>query len=439
MLLPPRRSPLVKFALPRFEQSFSDLLSVRRQIDLFDQALIEDVFEQIMWFERTERDYEEFERTARAAYHFLEQGSQTKHKSVAQAFLVMADKIIPAMNRCVEARREAEKAKDGDADIRIKKYLEYYKTMYEGLIPVACGPVVLAFALAKGIKDKAFVPAGDGKINPKVLNKMEKWLVYPENRLSRGLNSHVRNAYAHESYKILDDAQVQLWDVDLHNPKRSWGPEVWHLDRIIKQCDHLWVNALGIVCALALYDVNNRSTMEAHGWTTRPEPPSLRRHELEMVVSSISNRLGFRLEHIAVTDGRVGISLSTQLQGIDQEAKLMLGGDTWVDLYKVKMWYEERRVIDQLTIMLYRLAPYFETLFEVSVDVASPDKTPLGRLVTDFDTLIGLRLPNAKAQTVDKIRHVFRQDTLGGSMTFVEMEGTPRFVGRVPAARNRVP
>jgi hypothetical protein len=141
---------------------------------------------------------------------------------------------------------------EDDADTRIKKYLEYYKVMYEGLLPLICAPVVHAFATAKHVKDKAFIPKGDGKVGLNALNKMGKWLIYPENRLAIGLNSHIRNAYAHESYRILDDARLELWDQDPYHPNRSWGPEVWSLDQLAKLCDQLWVNALGITCASAI-------------------------------------------------------------------------------------------------------------------------------------------------------------------------------------------
>lgn len=83
--------------------------------------------------------------------------------------------------------------------------------------------------------------------------------------------------------------------------------------------------------------------------------------------------------------------------------------------------------------MLHRLIPYFETQSEVSIHVASPDDAPLGVLNTDFPTLIGLQLTNTKPETVESIRHVFKIDTLGDCVTFVEKEGAPRFVGKGPA------
>ena len=110
-----------------------------------------------------------------------------------------------------------------------------------------------------------------------------------------------------------------------------------------------------------------------------------------------------------------------------------MGFKSYTDLFKIPMRSEEKRVIDQLTIMLHRLIPYFETQNEVSIDIVSPDDISLGSLITDFRTLIGLQLKDAKPETVESVRQVFKTDTLGGCTTFVEKEGVPRFVGRGPA------
>ena len=63
----------------------------------------------------------------------------------------------------------------------------------------------------------------------------------------------------------------------------------------------------------------------------------------------------------------------------------------------------------------------------------SPDDISLGSLVIYFRTLIGLQLRDAKPETVESVRQVFKTDTLGGGTTFVEKEGAPGFVGRGPA------
>jgi len=78
------QSPIARLALAGFHRTFDDLLSVQAFMTPFSRSLLENIFEMIMWFGRTKDDYENFERTARVAYLFLENGSHVKHKPVAQ-------------------------------------------------------------------------------------------------------------------------------------------------------------------------------------------------------------------------------------------------------------------------------------------------------------------------------------------------------------------
>jgi len=419
------QSPIARLALSAFHRTFDDLLNVQSFMTPFSRSLIENIFEMIMWFGRTKGDYDNFERTARVTYLFLENGSQVKHRPVAQQFYAVINKVIPALNSSRQAQAEANQMPKDNPDARIEKYLAYYKVMYEGLLPFICAPVIYAFGIANNIKDEAFSPSSDGKVGLNTIPKMNKWLAYTENRLAIGLNGHLRNAYAHNNYKILDDGQVELWD-------RSWGPEIWHLDQLTKICDQLWVNALGIICGLVLYDINNFRMVESRGWVSPMQAPRLRRQELHTVIESIADELGFYLRKVESLPNGVSITLHTKSKGIDQEGELYMGFKSHTDLFKIPMWSEEKRVIDQLTIMLHRLIPYFETQNEVSIDIVSPDNISLGSLVIDFRTVIGLQLKDAKPETVESVRQVFKTDTLGGCTTFVEKEGAPRFVGRGP-------
>lgn len=264
------QSPIARLALSAFRRTFDDLLSVQSFMTPFSRSLLENIFEMIMWFGRTKDDYDNFERTARVAYLFLENGSQVKHKPVALQFYAVIDKVIPALNSSRQAQAEANQTPKDNPDARIEKYIAYYKVMYEGLLPIVCAPVIYAFGTAKNIKDKAFSPNSDGKVDLNTISKMNKWLAYAENRFAIGLNGHLRNAYAHNNYKILDDGQVELWN-------RSWGPEIWHLDQLTKICDQLWANALGIICGLVLYDINNFRIVESRGWVLPMQAPRLRR------------------------------------------------------------------------------------------------------------------------------------------------------------------
>lgn len=184
-------SPLVKLSLIYFHQSFGDLLSVRALISDFTRSLIEGLFERITWFGRTKQDYQNFERTARACYSFLEQGEKVKPKDIAQQFALIVEKIIPASNDSAKAGSEAAQLPDSDPDSQIIKYLEFYKVMYERLVPIICSTIIYAFGISKNSKEKAFIPMDDGKVSLKAVDKMEKLLNYPENRLAIGINSHI--------------------------------------------------------------------------------------------------------------------------------------------------------------------------------------------------------------------------------------------------------
>ncbi|MBA7648801.1 hypothetical protein ES703_56591 [subsurface metagenome] len=96
------------------------------------------------------------------------------------------------------------------------------------------------------------------------------------------------------------------------------------------------------------------------------------------------------------------------------------------------LWYKERRVIDQLTIMLHRLIPYFDNKSKVSIKVNSWDKKSLGILNTDFSTVISLQLTNFNPKTIENIRHLFKLDTLADCITYIEKKADPIYVGRKP-------
>jgi hypothetical protein len=273
----PHHSPIVLLAFSQFQREFADLINANALITDFSRALIDGIFENVMWFDRTVIDYREFIRTARAAYHFIFEGNKTKPKEIAQQYSLIIDNIIPALNTAGLALNEAKSVPAENQDDKIRKYLNSYKVMYEGLLSFICGPVIYAFGISKHTKNKVFVPDENGKISFKCLFEMEKLLIYSENRLVRGLNNHIRNAYAHENYKILDDGNVELWDPNPYKPKKPWGPEVWSLKKLIHLNNELWINALGIICALILYDINNRELATRLGWITPKPFPQFRR------------------------------------------------------------------------------------------------------------------------------------------------------------------
>jgi hypothetical protein len=428
----PQRSPLALLAFPLFQSDFGDLLNSDSLITDFTRALIDGIFESIIWFGRTDKDYKQFERTARAAYHFLQEGTKAKPREIAQQYFLIADKIIPALNSSGLALNEAKNVSSEYSDDQIRKYLEAYKVMYEGLLRVICAPVIYAFGVAKRVKEKDFIPDENGKINLSALKTMEKLIVYSDNRLAIGLNNHVRNAYSHENYKILDDAKVELWDPNPYKPKKSWGPEIWTLEKLVELNTKLWVNVLGITCSLVLYDIKNRRSATARGWTMPQQRPQLRREELNDTIDNIANNLGFYMKGLTESDNRISITLSPKLKGIDQDSKLYMGYKDHSRLYKVRMWYEKKRIIDQLTRMLITLVPYIKAESEILINIVSHEGESLGALSVDFPVIVGLNLTDTDSDTVDSIRSIYKTDTIGENVTYVEKKGVPRLAGIGP-------
>ena len=182
-----------------------------------------------------------------------------------------------------------------------------------------------------------------------------------------------------------------------------------------------------------MYDVNNRRIMEDRGWISSIPTPPLRRKEINATVDSLANELGFYMDSLEIVPNHISLNLRTKSKGIELDAEQIMGYKTHTEYLKIPIWYEERRVIDQLTKMLHRLIPYFEDQNEVSFCITTIDNTPVGTLTTDFGTLISLNLSDTKSDTVESVRHNFKTDTLGDSTTFIEFEGAPRLVGIGPA------
>jgi len=424
-MIQPERPPLAMFAESQFRHSFADLLGPACVVTQFSLELIRGTMGNILRFGGTGDDYRDFERTARAAYYFLEEGSKIDLETVMRSYVSIADMIIPALNDSGRVLAEAAAVPRDDADTCIRKYLDSYKVMYEGLLSLICGPVIQAFGIANRIQDKLFRPDKDGKIGLQAVEIMGRKLVYRENRLAVGLNSHVRNAYAHQKFRILDDAQVELWD-------RNWGPEIWSLEKLIMLCNQLWVNALGVTCSLILYDVNNRVVASQRGWVSQREGPRLRREELKTTISHVAAELGLLLDSMAVSNGQLCLNLSTTHKGIDQDESLYMGYKTQVRFYKRRVWFDEVRIIDQLAILLCILLPFLKPYAEVSIRVVSCNDSRSWLLVTDPDTVSKLQLQDFGREAIDRARCFFKTDTLGENTTHVRHNGEPRFVGVGP-------
>jgi hypothetical protein len=97
------------------------------------------------------------------------------------------------------------------------------------------------------------------------------------------------------------------------------------------------------------------------------------------------------------------------------------------------MWYEEKRIIDQLTRMLVSLVAYFKAESEVSINIVSHEGVSIGVLVVTLSDIIRLNLTDTDPNTVNSIRRIYSIDTIGENVTYIENKGAPRLVGIGPA------
>jgi len=419
-----KRSPFRILAVKEVSRIFSDLIGVRTKFGTFEKGLIEGTFE-LIWMEMFNSDSPDWKRTTRVVFHFLDQGILKNAEKVSKAFMRSVNHIVPALNKSWDKRRKAKDWKGKDSDTIIENYLACYKTMYEGMVPVILGPVVYSFSIAKNVKNFPYKIGPDGKISLNAIYKMEKWLIYPQNLLKIGLNNHIRNAYSHENYRILDGGRVELWDRNPQKPRKKWGPEIWDIESLNNLCDHLFQNALGVVIALALFSANYRQLMTGRGWMdVIPKPPPLRVKEIELLAGKIANDLSFDLEKFEKLGDEVILILKTRLRGIDQEEEILAGGGEGPPrMWKLKVEYQESLIVEQLLGFSQRLEQFLDGIFKITFNIQSSRDIILGQVSIETDKISQIGSP--KEGTLKGARALFEKDDLGDSTMFVKIEYPP--------------
>jgi len=398
-----------------FLEQFSDLFSVRAKITNFEQTLIQHS-KMIIWQEGySKEDMKIWQKNIRAANNLLNQGALVDRKSVFMAYLRIAERISIVLNQCLDSRK---KAKEADLfDDFIEAHLAQYKTIYEGLLTLIFAPIVFAGKLAKNINDNSLVPGRDGRISLNAVSKIEKYLDFREKVFSIGINNHVRNAYAHQKYRILDGGKFEIWD-------KNWGPELWDYKRIEKLCDSLWLNALSIVCALSIFSINNRKQAEELGWISLSKIPKLRYKELKVVIEKIADRRCFDLLKFGYDGHTILLELSTRPKGIDQEAIVYAGSSHHVKRYKISMKYVERPVIVHALGFCQELGQYCIQFDGIKMTIYNYDKQKIGDLSIDYKNIE--KISSIKDLTVEEARKLFSVDTIDNAKMHFLLQSLPR-------------
>ncbi len=417
------RSPMRMIALYRLNEEFGDLLSVRAKISDSEREIIEGTFD-LLWLDKErliKYGYKNWQKTVRATHYFLDRAAIQNPDKIGIAFSRIADQIGPTTNRSYSKLLEAREKILSDGQIEL--YLACYKTMYESLMHLLLTPVIYAFSLVKAIKDKDFTPGADGLVEIRVVEKMEKYSAYPETRLKTGLNKHVRNAYSHEYYNILDGGKVKLWDIKPAKRTIVWGPEIWTVEALRDLCDQLWFTAQAILMATAIYSINNRKiSIERGWWTTEIFREPLRTADMKSAAEHISQFAGFEPKDIILINRILMFTLCIPAKGVDQEEEIITGGGKGAEMmFKLPVRYVEISVIGQVLQLLQMLNDYNDNFDSVDITVQDfPDKL-IGK--ASISTTSMQHLKGSSALTVQEARKLFSVDTIGEATMYYREEG----------------
>jgi hypothetical protein len=316
----------------------------------------------------------------------------------------------------VQRRAEAESQANGDG--RPVAFLSLYQTMCEAVVSLIAAPVIVGFCHVYGIPTQSFVFKPDGRVDINALEKMEDWLLAPSNLLKVGLNKHVRNAYSHSRYRILDGSRVQMWD-ETNQGKPTWGPEEWTFTQIEALCSRLELTCVAIVIALAVFGLNYSELIKARGWVPKDrQQPPLRLQEAHDLLAHTASNSSMLLKDFSLQDKTLHFELSTRPRGNDHvEARRLYGGAS-MPLYQKPVKYVSVPIAPQVIQILRAAAGHVDDADVFSASIKNHDGEQLGEFHIDRAALGDLSVPLIGGVT--KLRALAKVDTLGDSMMWLE-------------------
>ena len=252
-------SPIGKIGLVKFCEYFSDLRTTDCEFTEYETKMLECIYEHIFLEQSQTDELLTLINTARISYKIIEKGADKEFEKICKAFIYNIDSIGRRFNSIVLQKNSFLEMDDDDKII--VAYLSLYKDIYEGLLPEILAPIIVALGIRMNKTQKEFQLGSDGRVKIKAILKIENSSITEQKNLSRGMNSHLRNAYSHNHYEIQDNGFVKLWDT-ADNGTYTWGPVVWHYNDLKKQCRLIWLNCLAFFYSILIFSTNYRKKIE---------------------------------------------------------------------------------------------------------------------------------------------------------------------------------
>ncbi len=415
-------TPVKKIAILEFIKHFGDLLGIDPRIEQYEFGLISTTYELAFIEGYGRKDFNSMIRTGRVAAKLLEQGATVDLTKVATAYIINTERIPGQLNkawRLLGAAKEIDKL-----DLKSERILTAYKSLYESGVTAILAPIIVGLGLTAKGNQTLYKLDRDGRVKISSLGRIHHYSNYPRKQLSIGLNSHIRNAFSHDRYTLLDNGEVELWDVSPKTGNLSWGPERWSNSQLFDLYADLWRNCLGMIFGISVFSIAFRNIIQQSKLPDSVEPlhDPVREEDINAFLTHSGRYRGFRVESCSKISDRLVLGLRTSPPGVDQDSEIFTGSPTGKSMrYSVSMKYFDEPVIAQAIGLLQELAYQTRTSFDFEISVMDFSGEEIG-MISGHSSI----LSQPKGTDTNAVRNQLEIDTLGDHTMSVLVEGYPR-------------
>ena len=406
-------------AMAEFMNRYITLLDDSAKLAPFEYRVIKTTYALVILDQGDAFSARETDKTIRSASVLLKNGGQANFELVLKPIICNLETTQNFLNRCWEACRNAENRATNDE--RIVAFLDYYKTLYEALAPRTTAASIAALVAMGRLPPEKFKLTVDGKADLRALRDLPEYLWAARKRLSLGLNSHIRNAYSHENYHLLDGGLVELWDVNPNTGRTVWGPERWNLSQLKVLCKELWLNSLAMYLAQLIFSTNNRPIIDAGNYYAkfRPTYPQRRISEIDSISRHLAEERSFAVIECTITLNVIAMVLATKDAPIAQDEEVFVGAVAQSRKYLRPVRNERIGVAEQAVGLLQRIENELDAPVDYVLHIRDNEGTELGQLRTNSG-FIG-NLPGKGKAAFAEMRKNLEIDTLGNAIMNVAM------------------